>query len=224
MHMGLPVRVQGYDADGTAWTEMTMTEDTFWGGAGFMLKHPVVKGNALQLSLPLPKQFRRHDLTTVSYLVYALVRHSQPLTNGHARVGVMFIGRNPPRGFEQNRAGRFLLPSDAAEQKAASERRRFRRHDLSVNISLRTSTGEERCESTISRNVGTGGMEVMTSMPLARNDMVTVEEVGGAFRARAEVRYIHIGADNVPRLNLTFVDDEARTGARELLKRNGIFE
>ena len=224
MHMGLPLRVQGVDAAGTAWTEMSMTEDAFWGGAGFIVKHPVIKGNALLLSLPLPKQFRRYDLTTASYLVYAIVRHAQSLPNGHFRVGVMFIGRNPPRGYEQNPAGRFLLPSDAAEEKAASERRRVRRHELAVNISLRTTSGEERREYTISRNLGVAGMEVMTSMPLARNDIVTVEEVGGPFRSRAEVRHIHIGPDNVPRLHLKFVDEDAAAGIRELLKRNGIFE
>jgi hypothetical protein len=224
MHMGLPVRVQGHDTDGTTWTEMAMTEDAYWGGAGFMLRHPVVKGNALLLSLPLPKQFRRYDLANPSYLVYALVRHTLVTPAGGVRVGVMFLGKNPPRGYDLQPSGRFLLPSDSEGEKAARERRRTKRHELAVNISLRTASGEERREYTISRNVGTGGMEVMTTLALGTNDHVVIEEIGGSFHAEAQVRQVHIGADKVPRLNLSFLDAAGPAGMRDLLKRNGIFE
>ena len=67
-------------------------------------------------------------------------------------------------------------------------------------------------------------MEVMTTLAVAKNDRVVIEEIGGAFRAEAEVLDIHVGADNVPRLSLKFLDAEAAAGMRDLLKRNGIFE
>ena len=72
MNLGVPVRVHGHDANGTPWTEMTMTENADFAGAAFPLKHVVTKGHTLHLSLPLPKAFRCYDLTAPSYAVYAL--------------------------------------------------------------------------------------------------------------------------------------------------------
>jgi hypothetical protein len=224
MHMGLPVKVQGHDPDGRPWEEMTMSEDAYWGGVGFLLRHSVVKGNALYLSLPLPKQFRSYDLTSASYNVWGLVRHTGARSDGATRVGVMFLGKNPPRGHAEHPGSRFLLAVDAAADKAAKERRRVRRFDLEVNVTLRTTNGDEKREYTVTRNVGIGGAQVLTTLTLARNDLVLLEEVGGIFRARAEVKHIHIGKDNIPRLNLAFIDEEAPREVRDLLKRNGLFE
>ena len=36
---------------------------------------------------------------------------------------------------------------------------------------------------------------------------ITVEEVGGQFKTRAEVRNVEIGKDGQPRLSLLFIDD-----------------
>jgi hypothetical protein len=45
-------------------------------------------------------------------------------------------------------------------------------------------------------------------MPVARGDVLEVEELGGTFRTRAEIRNVYIGKDNIPRLNLCFLDAE----------------
>src|SRR5687768_10898244 len=101
MRLGVPVRVQGHELDGTPWNEMTLTENADYSGAAFVIKHPVEIGHALLLRLPLPKTFRTYDLTSASYTVYALVRNVTPIDTGY-RVGVMFLGRNPPRGYAQD--------------------------------------------------------------------------------------------------------------------------
>jgi hypothetical protein len=45
---------------------------------------------------------------------------------------------------------------------------------------------------------------------VAKGEVVVVEELGGGdFRSRAEIRNVYIGKDNVPRLNLMFLDGEA---------------
>jgi hypothetical protein len=46
-------------------------------------------------------------------------------------------------------------------------------------------------------------------MALAKGDVVVVEELGGDFRTRAEIRNVYIGEDRIPRLNLAFLDAEA---------------
>src|SRR5512147_2904433 len=96
--MKLPVRVQGRDTDGTAWEEMSTCEDASAGGVGLRLDRPVVLGQVLHLSLPLPQRFRQYDLTDPSYRVYTLVRNVRPAPGGGVRIGVLFLGKHPPRG------------------------------------------------------------------------------------------------------------------------------
>jgi serine/threonine protein kinase len=100
-----------------------------------------------------------------------------------------------------------------SEAPAASERRRETRLDIFVNFILRrvgtlgTVLQEER---TITENLGPGGARIMTSMStLVAGDIVQLEEVGGPFRTRAEVRGAYMGKDNVRRLNLRFLDGPA---------------
>lgn len=233
MNLGVPVRVQGHEANGAPWTEMTMTENADFRGAAFGLKHPVTRGHAVLLSLPLPKSFRSYDLTSPSYNVFAIVRNTTALPRGVVRVGVMFLGRHPPRGHAQNPGGLYLLPSDLVAGAAAgpaltgSERRSHPRYDLAVQLKLTRPEPVAfgpTSEQTVTRNLGTGGAMVLTSLPVSRGDIVLVEDLQGILRTRAEVRGLFIGKDNVPRLNLRFLDPEAEDAARVLLRQNAIYE
>jgi serine/threonine protein kinase len=94
-----------------------------------------------------------------------------------------------------------------------SERRRVTRLDIFVNLVIRrigtagTPLNEER---TIAENIGRGGARVMTTISsLAPGDIVHLEEVGGPFKTRAEVRGSYKGKDGVRRLNLRFLDSPA---------------
>lgn len=233
MNLGVPVRVQGHDSNGTPWTEMSMTENADFGGAAFLLKRPVTRGHTLHLSLPLPKSFRSYDLTAPSYGVYAVVRNANLLPSGAFRVGVMFLGRHPPRGHAQNPGGLYLLPNDLVAGGGAGpvlngiERRAHPRYDLAVQLKLTrpepVSFGPPS-EQTLTRNLGTGGAMVLTSLPVSRNDIVIIEDLQGILRSRAEVRGVFIGKDNLPRLNLLFLDATAEAAARALLRQNAIYE
>ena len=93
------------------------------------------------------------------------------------------------------------------------ERRRVTRLDIFVNFVLRregtlgTVLQEER---TIAENVGRGGARVMTTMTsVGAGDIVYLEEVGGPFKTRAEVRGAYVGKDKIRRLNLRFLDSPA---------------
>jgi serine/threonine protein kinase len=93
------------------------------------------------------------------------------------------------------------------------ERRVDTRLDIFVNFVLRrvgtlgTVLQEER---TIAENVGSGGARVMTTMStLVPGDIVQLEEVGGPFKTKAEVRGAYVGKDNIRRLNLRFLDGPA---------------
>jgi hypothetical protein len=111
-NLAIPVRVQGFLADGSTWEELTTTVDVSSGGACFSLTHTVDVGQVLLLSLPLPKRLRQHDLNDVSYRVYTLVRGVRRRAE-QPRVGVMFFGKHPPREFQERPSARFLFPTDS---------------------------------------------------------------------------------------------------------------
>lgn len=208
MVLSIPVKVDGFDAAGP-WQEMTMSVDTSATGVAFTLRHDAHFGQVLLLSLPLPKRFRQYDLTDPSYRVYAVVRRVEPARE-RSILGVMFLGKSPPRGFEKNPAGRYLLSQDPAPG-TRTERRAHERHELPYNLKLvrpEASFGPAH-EFTVAENLSKGGARVLTSLPVFKGEIVVVEELGGPFRTRAEIRNIYIGKDKIPRLNLKFLDGEA---------------
>ena len=210
MALTMPVRVQGHDTAGASWEEMASVRDASPSGVALSLRHHIIRGQVLLLTLPLPKRFRRYDLGDASYRIYGLVRSVHPDSGGPTRVGVMFLGRNPPRGFDRNPGGLYLLPTDAPP--APSERRRAPRLDVYVNMRLRRLVDDgsgRREEQTIAENIGKNGARVLTSLGIAKGEVVEVQEIGGSFRARAEVRNAYVGDDHIPRLNLCFLDAEA---------------
>ena len=105
-----PVRVQGRASDGATWEEMSSCEDASAGGVGLKLNRSVVLGQVLHLSMPLPQKFRQYDLTDPSYRVYTLVRNVRPAPGGGVRVGLLFLGKHPPRGTGSRPGELILMP------------------------------------------------------------------------------------------------------------------
>jgi hypothetical protein len=209
MALRIPVKVDGFDASGP-WQEMTMSVDTSASGVAFTLRHGAQFGQVLLLSLPLPKRFRQYDLTDPSYRVYAVVRRVEK-TRDSSILGAMFLGKSPPRGFDKNPSGRYLLAQDQGPGTRA-ERRAHQRHEMPYNLKIsRTDVGAPgpQQEYTVAENLGKGGARVLTSLPVVKGEVVVVEEMAGPFRTRAEIRNIYIGKDHIPRLNLKFLDGEA---------------
>lgn len=207
MGVSVPVRVQGHDSDGHGFEEMTNTAEVGFGGTSFRARHPVEPGQVVLLSLPLPKAFRRYDLGDPSYKVYALVRDTRTV-NGQLRVGVCFLGRMPPKGYAENPGGRYLLPSDPAPK--PRERRQHPRLQLFLNLKIQRSqvgSAPAQEEQTVAENLSRRGARVPTSLPVAKGEIVTVQELGGSFRTRAEVKNVFIGPDRIPRLNLYFLTE-----------------
>jgi hypothetical protein len=213
--IALPVKVLGHGADGSTWSEMTRAEDVSSGGAAFQLKRAVATGEVLQLALPMPKALRQHDLMDASYSVHAIVRDVGPPGGGGSRVGVMFLGKRPPAGFEKG--VRMLLPSDRIQT------RQHPRYELKLNVRLRrmeTSVGPSE-EWTVTEDLGPGGALVPTGLPIMKGETVSIETEDGAFKTRASVQNLTIGRDNVPRLSLSFLDPGADAAASEVLRQNG---
>ncbi len=223
--MKFPVRIQGRDSDGRTWDEMSSCEDASAGGVGLRLNHPVVLGQVLHLSMPMPQRFRQFDITDPSYRVYTLVRNVRPAPGGGVRVRLLFLGKHPPRGAESRPGELFLMPGDPTPV----ERRKFER--LLARLSLRLEAeqapgGVAMEEKTIAEDVSQWGAQVKAStLPVVKGAIVQVEEIGGDFKTRAEVRNISIGQDGHPRLQLLFLDAPApermlpAVGADEAVKK-----
>jgi len=200
MSLSLPVRVQGQDPDGSAWAEMTSASDLGAGGVSFVIKRRTALGQMLHLSLPLPKNFRKYDFMEPSYHVYALVR-DVTVVGETCRVGAMFLGKQPPKALADGPGVRFRLGTDP-------ERRRHQRHEIFLNLRVATTNGTSQEERTVAENLGKQGARVLTSLKVAKGDILMVEELNGTFRSRAAIRNIYVGRDRVPRLNLHFLDSE----------------
>jgi hypothetical protein len=290
--LAIPLRIQGFLPDRGTWEEFSTTTDVSAGGACFQLVHDVELGQVLLLSLALPKRLRQYDLNDVTYRVYALVRGVRRRAD-RPRVGVMFFGKYPPRGFEERPAARYLLPSDPAagadvppalregltpnegtapvwttstavgreadagagvgvaprgadsgtdardavgtsvrpragippapvpgsptaaftpSSDVPADRRGTTRYELFVNFTIQLvdewgAVLQE--ELTVADNVSRGGARVMTSMAFRIGDVVLLQEAGGGFATRAEIRGITRVQTAVDRLHLRFVDRQA---------------
>ena len=197
----LPVRVQGRDANGADWEEMSTCEDASLGGVALLVSHPVHLGQVLQLSLPLPQRFRQYDINDSFYRTYALVRDTQPWPNA-LRVGVLFVGRHPPRRAGGLTPERLLMPGERAVPRA--------RPALTLRVRLSAEHapgGIAREEDVTVEHLGPRVALVRsTRLPVSRGTLLLVEERDGDFRSRAEVASIAIGADGKPRVSLRFLD------------------
>jgi hypothetical protein len=202
--LALPVSVHGEDADGAAWEERTTTSVASAGGAAMRLGRAVRLGQALHVSLPLPRRFRTVDLGVKECRFYAVVCSVGPA----GEVGVSFLGKDPPPGYTRNGAGLYLTPPKAVP---GAERRSAPRHDgvFFFVLKPRGDRGERQEEATVADNLGAGGARVMTTQFFALGEVLDVEEAGGPFRTRAAVRNAYVGEDAVWRLNLMFLDAQA---------------
>jgi len=92
----------------------------------------------------------------------------------------------------------------------AQDRRQTGRLHTPVNFVVRrmgTNGTVLQEEQTFAENIGRGGARVPTTMSsLVIGDFIDIEEKGGGFKTRAEVRGAFLGKDNTRRLNLRFVD------------------
>jgi serine/threonine protein kinase len=146
---------------------------------------------------------RADRFASASAMADALRRAQQQMLSGAPAADATPTSATP--GFGPGGSG--------AHTSAGPDRRRVTRLDIYFNLVLRrvgtlgTVLQEER---TIAENVGRGGARVMTTMAsLAPGDIVHLEEVGGPFKTRAEVRGRYVGQDGIRRLNLRFLDSPA---------------
>jgi hypothetical protein len=219
MDLLLPVLVKAHLPGGAVLEDEALMQDVCGGGMAFRTSMPLRKGQVVHLQAPVPRAFRKYELSARSYPVYAIVR-SVLVDDEGSRVGVMFFGQEPPSGYQTNPAARYVLPNDIVPGWAASviakdaageagDLRHYPRFPIFVEFALErvdefgAVIDEER---TVAVDVSRGGARVFTTHPFRDGDVVHVRELAGSFETRAQVVGSFHGPDGVRRLNLHFLD------------------
>lgn len=211
----VPVRVRGREATGTAWEEVAACLDASEGGLAILMSHPVRTGQVLHLSVPLPSRYRQYDLSESSYRIYGLVRNSRA-QEARSRVGVMFLGPNPPRGSDPLPAEIYRLPGDRTEAARSTT-------VLVLRLEAEEAPGgvAQQENAVVERLTPLTAVVRVKYLPVGRGTILTLEEPGGSFRTRTEVTVISIEEMGHARLILQVLDapipdrlltDEAVTG------------
>jgi hypothetical protein len=227
LELTLPVRVRCREAAGVEWTEITRLLDVTPFGAGFTLKRPIEKGRLLHMTIPMPRQLRVFDHIEDQYRVWALVRYVKTATAPGSttllfEVGVAFLGKHPPRSYEENPSRRYELggptPGDlnaiaewSPTELVSSEDRAPTRHNIPVDMLVESfnEKGEvEQTEQTVTENISAKGAAIYTTLSLPVGRFIRLSSEQYKQSVHAAVRGQSMGPGGVSRLHVEFIDRE----------------
>lgn len=229
LRLKLPVRVRCRETRDFEWTEMTRLIDVTPFGAGFTLKRPVEKGRLLHLTIPMPRQLRVFDHVEDQYRIWGLVRFlkSRPAPQGEKLplfyVGVAFVGKRPPKSYEENPAQRYEIAASVTETIAQDAQqtlesmsatggrdlREHTRHNIAVDMFLETlnQNGEiSSSEQTVTENISSRGATIFTGLEITVGRFIRLTSGQSDVVVFGVVRSTNIGADGIRRINVEFVD------------------
>ena len=226
LELKLPVRIKCREAIDIEWTEITRLIDVTPFGAGFTLKRPVEKGRLLHMTIPMPRQLRVFDHVEDQYRVWALVRYirsSRSLDKTvQFEVGVAFIGKRPPRSYEEDPSKRYEIGAISAEslrgleewqetELSSSDKRRLTRHNIQVDMLIETLDDQgdvETSEHTVTENISLRGAAIYTTLELPVGRFIRLSSEQYKVTVYAAVRASSMGPSGVPRVHVEFVDRE----------------
>ncbi|HEY6233412.1 MAG TPA: PilZ domain-containing protein [Pyrinomonadaceae bacterium] len=225
LELQLPVRVRCRETADLEWTEVTRLSDVTPFGAGFSLKRPVEKGRLLHMTIPMPRQLRVFDHVEDQYRVWALVRYLRPMPPVEGKpagfeVGVAFIGKQPPRSFEEDPSKRYEVSTftgqlttveEWAPELTSADNRTHTRHNIPVDMLLETlnEKGEvDFREQTVTENISQKGAAIYTSLSLSVGRFIRLSSEQYKTSVYAAVRGSSMGPAGVPRIHVEFIDRE----------------
>ncbi len=226
LELMLPVRVHCRETPDFEWIEITRLVDVTPFGAGFTLKHPIEKGRLLHMTIPMPRQLRVFDHVEDQYKVWALVRYANSLPGADDKapsfgVGVAFVGKYPPKSYEENPAKRYEIAASATDTitledidqtaESSAGQREHTRHNIPVDMLLETldeKGGVALSESTVTENISQKGATLFTSLDIPPGRFVRLTSQQYSLTVFAAVRSASTGADGIRRIHVEFIDQE----------------
>jgi len=221
----LPVRVRCRETVDFEWTEITRLIDVTPFGAGFTLKRPVEKGRLLHMTIPMPRQLRVFDHVEDQYRVWALVRRicqARKARPGELlfEIGVAFIGKRPPRSYEEDPARRYecatrpdslSVVEDWTPPVASVDKRVHTRHNIPVDMTVEILDDQgnviER-EQTVTENISSRGAAIYTTLDLPPGRFVRITSEQYNLTVHAAIRGRSKGASGITRIHVEFIDRE----------------
>jgi hypothetical protein len=230
IRVALPARVYGRESGNREWTEMTRLVDVTPFGARFRLMRPFDIGRLLQLTLKMPLPLRVFDHVEDQYRVWSIVRNARLLEQTKPKdslleLGVAFIGKRPPKSYEENPALRYDIAQtklesqlwaaqeDSVEQLAEiviDDYRKDSRQLIPVDVLIEVYDADKivKIEQSVTENISRRGATVFTELDLPPGTFVKMSNERENAVVLGVVRAQRIGADGIPRLHLEFIGSE----------------
>ena len=230
IRLALPARVYGRESNNREWTEMTRLVDVTPFGARLRLKRPVDIGRLLQLTLAMPRQLRVFDHVEDQYRVWSIVRNALLLEQKTPKdslleVGVAFIGKRPPRSFDENPARRYEIAQtklesqlwaaqeDSVEQLAEiviDDKRKESRQLIPIDVLIEIYDADKivNSEQSVTENISRKGAAIFTALDLQPGTFVKVSSERYNAVVLGVVRTRRAGTDGITRLHLEFIGSE----------------
>jgi len=222
LSLALPIRVFCRESDEYEWMEQSRLVDVSHFGAGFTLTRPLDVGRLIQLMMPLPHQLRCFDHMEPMYSVWSLVRHASPISKVSAdgatlfRIGVGFIGKEPPVSYQQDPSVRYEpLPCKPGQttlwkvgkRQSITQRRESR---LIIPLEVMVETLDEKGrpamqEYTVTETISSLGTCVPTSLDVDVGRIVKINSVREPISVFAAIRSRERAANGFSRLGLEFI-------------------
>ena len=225
----LQIRVDCQESATYRWIQATRLIDVTQHGAGFTLTRPTETGRLLKLIMPMPSQLRTFDYTEEQYFVWGIVRHCSIIPESRCqgferfRVGVAFVGKSSPPGFQDDPATRFEPSPPNGDQAplwriararpsngCQGEKRRETRLSLPIEVVIEAlgENGEPGLrEDTVTENISRLGASVLTSLAVDVGRFVRISSERDRVSMYAVVRCRITNANGIARLGLEFVDN-----------------
>jgi hypothetical protein len=230
LRLALPARIYGRESGNREWTERTRLVDVTPFGARFRLMRPVDIGRLVQLTLAMPRQLRVFDHIEDQYRVWAIVRNARLLEQKTPKdslleVGVAFIGKRPPRSYDENPELRYEVAQTklesqlwAAQENAVEqltkitvdEKRKESRQLIPIEVLIEVYDADKivHREHSVTENISRKGAAVFTALSLEVGTFVKMSNERYNARVLGVVRGRRTGSDGITRLHLEFVGSE----------------
>lgn len=223
----MPARVYGRESGNREWNEMTHLVDVSPFGARFTLKRPFDIGRLLRLTLKMPQQMRVFDHAEDQYHVWSIVRNArllEPKTpkDGLLEVGVAFIGKRPPKSYDEDPSRRYAISQtklesqlwaaqeDSVEQLAeitTDDKRRESRQLIPIDVLIEVYDADKivATEQSVTENISRKGAAIFTALDLEPGTFVRMSNKRYNASVLGVVRRRRAGADGITRLHLEFI-------------------
>lgn len=222
--LSLPVQIRCRASLDHEWTEMSRLVDVTPFGARTRIKHPIEIGRLLLLTMAMPRQLRCFDHVEPQYRVWSLVRNIKLLDhkkekNALIEIGVAFVGKHPPRSFEEDPTRRYEIGRPASglwtlqeeSETLLSEiddKRKETRHTIPIEVFIEVLSEEgevEEHEATATESISQHGAAVFTALSVGSGRFVRITSAQQGTEMLAVVRARRMGSDGIARLHLEFV-------------------